>query len=281
MVYGASVEGRDLQALRIPARITNAPRVLCSANIHGPEFVGTALALALAEVVAEGTGIFAALRSQAELWVIPSLNPDGYARTWECNGIGTLAELRTNARGVDLNRNFPLPRGRRFPFPGAGSQRPGKATYVGPAALSEPETDALHRFLEPLGFRASANLHSFMGTLIPAHVKSRAEYVQYKRLCRAFVAAQRSHRYRRLSSRWLDGFTGELEDHQHHALGTWAVCVEVFPFVASFAQHRRAPSLFWRFNPRDPVPWIHNDIEGIANFFAAALELDAPSAFSS
>jgi len=33
----------------------------------------------------------------------------------------------------------------------------------------------------------------------------------------------------------------------------------------------RAPSLFWRFNPRAPARWIENDVAGIAGFFHAAL----------
>ena len=61
------------------------------------------------------------LRERAELWVIPCLNPDGYARVWQRGGVGRLPELRPNARGVDLNRNFPLPAGRRrLALPGRG-----------------------------------------------------------------------------------------------------------------------------------------------------------------
>ncbi len=57
-------------------------------------------------------------------------------------------------------------------------------------------------------------------------------------------------------------WTGEQEDWQHHVHGTWALTVEVFPLAASFRQHLRALSLFWRFNPRDPRPWVDNDVPG-------------------
>jgi predicted deacylase len=274
--YGDSIEGRPLHAVRLPGP-AGAPRVLCAANIHGVELVGAEVTLALLEAAGEPRGELARLRARAELWLIPCVNPDGYARTWAAGGAGRLAELRTNARGVDLNRNYPMPGRPRTSnwIPGAGSARHGDATYRGQAPLSEPETAALARLCAEHRFSASANLHSTMGTLIPARVTDRASFAGYVRLCSAFQAAQR-RRYRRLSSRLFDVFTGEQEDFQHHAHRTWAVCVEVFPILASLRQHLRAPSLFWRFNPRDPRPWIDNDVPGIVALLHCALDLGPP-----
>jgi hypothetical protein len=276
--YGHSVEGEPLEALRLPSPTGATRRVLCSANIHGPEHVGCEVALALARAAAdEGTAAHA-LRREAELWVIPCLNPDGYRRTWALQGVGPLALLRTNARGVDLNRNYPLPGGaRRWRLPGAGSSRPGDATYAGPAPLSEPETAALDRLCAAQRFWASANLHSFMGTTIPAHVDDRACFRRYAELSHAFASAQPHHRYRRLAARVFDTFTGEQEDHQHHAHDTWAVCIEVFPVLASYRQHWRPPCTYWRFNPREPRRWIDNDLPGVVAWLRTALEGPRPS----
>lgn len=272
--YGASVEGRPLVAVRVPSASSDPPRILCSANIHGVEFIAGRVALGLLAALADGDPRVVALTRRAELWVAPSLNPDGYARTFAADGRGTVAHLRGNARGVDLNRNFPRPGGAPPSWlPGSGSDRPGAATYRGPNPLSEPETAALDHLFAARRFVASANLHSFMGTLIPARCTDRAGYGAYRRLCRTFSAAQPRRRYLRLASRLFDTFTGEQEDHQHHVHGTWAVCVETFPLLASFRQHLRAPSVFWRFNPRDPAPWIANDVPGLAAYFAAALDL--------
>lgn len=280
--YGNSVDGEALEAVRVPARGSSDRRVLCSANIHGPEWIGCELALALLRAAADPGTTGHELRRHAELWVVPCLNPDGYRRTWERSGEGPLAELRTNARGVDLNRNYPLPGGaRRRALPGAGSQRPGDATYAGPEPLSEPETAALDRLCAAQDFWASTNLHSFMGTLIPAHVVDRPCFAHYKALCRAFRAAQPRARYRRLSARIFDVFTGEQEDHQHHVHDTWAVCVETFPVLASYRQHLRSPATLWRFNPRDPRPWIDNDLPGIVAWLRAALDGPRPSELSS
>jgi hypothetical protein len=280
--YGASVRGAPLRAVRVPTPAgPRAPRVLCSANIHGPELVGSAVAFGLLERLVEADEAAQRLRARAEIWVIPCLNPDGYARTWARDGHGTLAELRTNARGVDLNRNYPLPgdaRPRRLP--GAGSSHPGAATFRGEHALSEPETRALHELCVARRFHASANLHSFMGTIIPARVTTRSAYAVYRALCRAFRAGQRRHQYSRIASRIFDVFTGEQEDHQHHALHTWAACIETFPVSASYRQHLRAPSLFWRFNPRDPRPWVENDVPGVIAFLCAALDQPDPPALA-
>ncbi|HEY0715769.1 MAG TPA: M14 family metallopeptidase [Polyangia bacterium] len=278
---GTSVEGRPIWAARLPmqgAQPARPPRVLALANIHGPEYVSSAVALGLL-AQSESNAALLRLRARAELWVLPCLNPDGYARVFERGGKGRLRELRPNARGVDLNRNFPLPEGRRrLPLPGAGSSRPGAATYVGPTPLSEPETVALARLCTEERFVAAVSGHSFMGRVIPAHVEDAPAYATYRALCRALAAGQPHRRYGRLASRRLDTFTGELEDYLHHHLGTWAVCLETFPLLASLRQHILAPSVFWRFNPRDPRPHVDNDVAGIAGFFHAALDQRSPQA---
>ncbi len=63
--------------------------------------------------------------SGVNLWVVPILNPDGWHRG-----------IRKNARGVDLNRNFPV------------KWRDLDGPYEsGPRPKSEPETRAIMRFL--------------------------------------------------------------------------------------------------------------------------------------
>ena len=273
--YGRSVEGRPLRAVRLGR--DSHPRVLVCANTHGPEFIGNRVCVALLRELGERDGFVAQLLERAQLWLVPCINPDGYARTYARAGVGELASLRHNQNGVDLNRNWPLPEGgRRLPLPGAGSMRPGDATYCGPHPLSEPETASLDRLFAEQDFRASANLHSFMGTLFPARTQDRESFERYRSLCRTLSRAQPRAGYRWLASRTFDTFTGEQEDHQHHRHRCWSVCVECFPLRASFAQHLRAPSLFWRFNPHDPTAWIENDVPGIVAYLLAALELPRP-----
>ena len=116
-----------------------------------------------------------------------------------------------------------------------------------------------------------------MGTLIPACVKDPGDFAAYAVLCGEFARAQHRWRYRRLASRRFDVFMGELEDHAHHVHRAWACCVEVFPVVKSQRQHLRAPSLFWRFNPRAPEAYVANDVPGVCAFFLSALRLARPA----
>lgn len=266
--YGRSAEGRPLLAVELGE---SGPLLQVTAGIHGVEFIGVEVAL---EVLRRGPIPGARLR------VCPVLNPDACAATWAAGGRGTVGALRKNARGVDLNRNFPLPWSARPSWvPGSGSHDPGAATYRGAAPLSEPETAALATLLSAEPPHASANLHSFMGTLICARVWHPRDWRAYTRLCQAFRRGQGAGLgYLRLGTPFLDVFSGELEDWQHHVHGTWAVCVECFSLPETWAQHRRAPSTFWRFNPRDPAPIVGRDAGGVRAMLIDSLALPRPPA---
>src|SRR5919201_1919120 len=84
LVIGHSVEGRSIEVLHVPGP---GPRVLVVGCVHGNECAALPVVRALAR---------ARVRAREDLWLVPNLNPDGYAR-------GT----RGNAHGVDLNRSFP------------------------------------------------------------------------------------------------------------------------------------------------------------------------------
>ena len=277
-VLGTSVEGRPIRAVRVPSRQRSTRSVLVCAGIHGPEYIGSAVALGFLERV-RSPGLDDLL-DRTDLWVIPSLNPDGYEHTWACGGEGTLHQLRSNAHHVDLNRNFPLPGPQKkvwLTFGGwrTGSDDPKNPFYRGPSPGSEPETAAMMKLAAEVHFDASVSLHSAMGVLIPPCVASASSTASYRALCAAFAGAQPHTRYRRNPASAIDLFLGEQEDHQHHVHGTWAITVEHYPLwvdVKRFLQ----PNLFRRFNPPDPSRWVDNDVPGIAAYFRAALELPPP-----
>jgi N-acetylmuramoyl-L-alanine amidase len=111
--FGHSAHGRALRVIRVGS--AQAERnVLVVGVVHGNEPAGKAVTRALRSM-RPPRGV--------ALWLVPDLNPDGAA-----------SGRRQNARGVDLNRNFP------FRWGAAG--RPFNTYYSGRRPLSEPETRA-------------------------------------------------------------------------------------------------------------------------------------------
>jgi len=92
---GQSVDGREIWALTIGP---GEPTVLMGGGIHGDETTGVQfLQRWMWETCFEPSAEQAAIAESAVVY-IPMLNPDGYERV-----------RRSNAAGVDLNRNFPSP----------------------------------------------------------------------------------------------------------------------------------------------------------------------------
>ena len=81
---GESTRG---QPIRIFTLGSGRPRILVVGSVHGNEPAGTVVATRL---------LHGHRPARGSLWVVQDLNPDGHA-----------AKKRRNARGVDLNRNFP------------------------------------------------------------------------------------------------------------------------------------------------------------------------------
>ncbi|QDU69405.1 DUF2817 domain-containing protein [Engelhardtia mirabilis] len=109
---GRSVEDRPIELLSLGS---GAQTVLLIATIHGDEWAGTPLLDRLADELLADPVRLAGRR----VLLICDANPDGHA-----------ADTRENARGVDLNRNFP-----------AENRREGED--YGEQGLSEPESATL------------------------------------------------------------------------------------------------------------------------------------------
>lgn len=126
-VIGRSVEGRDIVAWRLGTP-PSKKKVLLLAAMHGDEKGAVTTLRALRD----GRPI-----TGADIWVVPVVNPDGYA-----------AGTRQNARDVDLNRNF----SRKW-------KKAGGATDSGRTAFSEPESRAVRDFADEIDPTYTISFH--------------------------------------------------------------------------------------------------------------------------
>jgi protein MpaA len=142
-VLGTSAKGEPIKLYLFGGGAADAAsgpsaRTLVIAAIHGDEpsaaFVGRALVDHL------GYHPECTPESGAAVGVIPLANPDGVA-----------LRTRTNANGVDCNRNFPASNWR--------ATRPGR-NHTGPSPASEPETRAVMRAVETFRPTRVVSIHS-------------------------------------------------------------------------------------------------------------------------
>jgi subtilisin-like proprotein convertase family protein len=102
MSIGQSVQGRELWMVKVtdnPDMDEDEAEVSYIAAMHGDEVVGKELVISLIQYLTENYGVdprVTDLVDDTEIWIMPSMNPDGTA-------MGT----RNNANGVNLNRDFP------------------------------------------------------------------------------------------------------------------------------------------------------------------------------
>ncbi len=227
---GQSVEGRPLVAQHRGDE--DAPRrVLVVGATHGDEPGSRRVADAVLRATPpEGV----------QVWVVRELNPDGLRR-----------RTRQNARGVDLNRNFP----HRW-----RSGRRGDRFWPGPRAASEPETRFAMRLVREVRPHVTVWLHQPYGFVVPSDGADRRLVDRYARA--AGLPVRRLPRYRGTASGWgnrlLPGggaFVVELGARmpgratvRRHVRAVWAAG-RAAP-VAAAAQQAPRPHI-----DQDPIPF--------------------------
>jgi predicted deacylase len=199
---GYSVQNRLLLGLRISDNIGQReaePRCRLDGNIHGNEKIGCEVVLYAAYVLAESSGLsprVTELVNNAEILCVPMVNPDG-----------AVANQRTNANGVDLNRDF------GYMWDGWGQS---------PDWFSQPETRALrldcqrNRYSMSISFHSGAKviIYPWMYTGVPT-----PDDLLFKRLVYAYHSSagydtMRSYRWYQTHGQSFDsryGLDGTLE----------------------------------------------------------------------
>jgi hypothetical protein len=152
-VLGRTIWVRDV----VPAK--RQLKILVVGGIHGDEMSAISLvmhwiSLAQGEHAATGTADVDATTT----WrFIPLLNPDG---------LMAKRPARVNARGVDLNRNFPTPNwDQETKIYWEQRVKKDPRRWPGPKALSEPESRFLHAEIERMKPDLVVSVHAPYGVL--------------------------------------------------------------------------------------------------------------------
>jgi protein MpaA len=169
VVVGQSVQHRPITVVHVAG---TGPRILVVGSIHGNERAGIAIVRALERT-----------HPKADLWLVPSFNPDGVA-----------AGTRQNAHGVDLNRNFASLWERVGP--------PGSTYYSGPKPFSEPETRAARDLIRRIKPQFTVWYHQHLN-VVWAYGRSTASGKRYAQLAGM----------RLLHRRWLAGSATNWQNH--------------------------------------------------------------------
>eukprot|EP00002_Diphylleia_rotans_P034910 TRINITY_DN754_c0_g1_i1.p1 TRINITY_DN754_c0_g1~~TRINITY_DN754_c0_g1_i1.p1 ORF type:complete len:399 (+),score=64.82 TRINITY_DN754_c0_g1_i1:46-1242(+) len=133
---GKSIQSREIWYLEIsnkPGVLEKEPYFKYVGNMHGDETIGREVLVHLIYTICDGyskgDSRFVRLVNDAHIFIMPSMNPDGFE-----------LRRRSNAQGVDLNRNFP-------------------DQYTGYPTSIQRETFHIMEWSKQYPFSLSANMH--------------------------------------------------------------------------------------------------------------------------
>ncbi len=248
---GAGWDGNTIWMLKIsdnPLIDEDEPEVEYDALHHAREPGGYTALLYTMWWLLENYGIDAEathLINNRELYFIPVANPDGllYNQLISPGGGGMWRKNRrdngSGVYGVDLNRNYAY----QWGYDNYGSSpNPSSATYRGPAAFSEPETQAIRDLFNTHDFRTAMTVHTSGGHYLYAYgydlvmPESLAVHQEYG------AEVSRDNGYDYGTCRQIlyssNGRTQDWEHHEHMTVniepeigfhGFWPSTVYIFP----------------------------------------------------
>lgn len=250
---GQSGQWRPLYALKVFARSREKkPAVLLNAAHHGNEVLSIEYVLDAARYLLKNNEEFLAnlipselkpnqagpsppdtsgaaeaqaLLRQFDFYFVPVVNPDGLHLFWN----RSVALGRKNARGVDLNRNYPFQW--NSGIENASSDNPRSVYYRGPAPASEKETRAMMKLASDKHFVFSISFHTYATKVLYPYTidnlrNPRPDYA--KMLASQIVQSGVSHRIGKpyAAASQLYSVDGTDQDWLFHTFGTLAFIFE-------------------------------------------------------
>jgi carboxypeptidase E len=166
---GKSVQGRDLVVIEFSTNPGTheslKPEMKYIGNMHGNEAIGRELLIRLADHLCNGLNNknqeIVKLINSTNIHILPSMNPDGFELAFQTapEDRGWLIG-RTNAHGIDLNRNFPDLDSMFYYFENMEVNRYDHLLeYFKDDHSYEPEVQAIGQWTLSLPFVLSANIH--------------------------------------------------------------------------------------------------------------------------
>ncbi|MBR1623071.1 MAG: hypothetical protein IJ675_04100 [Pseudobutyrivibrio sp.] len=234
-------QGRNLWLIKF-GNLNAENKILVTASIHAREYMTSQLVMQMLEEYilnfdiprADGT-TYRQIFDSVCFYILPMVNPDGVAisqfgvngaiqdstKLWlqSCNNIGLkLDQIKANANGVDLNRNFSLGFGNGSPT----TYVPSLSYYPGATPFSEVETTTISMLLEQNNFVTCINYHS-MGNII--YYGAGTNVPEVDAACKNMATLVSSINGYRM--KYCGNAIGSLADYYGYVEGTPSVTIEI------------------------------------------------------
>lgn len=137
---GHSTEGREIKVVEVGR---GARKIWVDGGIHAREWISPASVSYIMHSLVEESHKYSSLLNTFTFYISPSINPDGYEHSRNYDRMWRKTRSKQGrCTGVDPNRNW------GFKWGGKGaSVNPCSEIYRGPRPFSEPETNAVKRFI--------------------------------------------------------------------------------------------------------------------------------------
>lgn len=237
-IIGRSVEGRAIYLLKLGH---GPKKVLIDGSHHANEWISSFLLMTMAEHYAyyyhSGQPCrqydVRELLSEVTLYFVPMVNPDGveivatggksspnYQELVRMNGgSGNFAKWKANARGVDLNRQYPTNWQLARSY---GPKVPSNANHAGSKPLSEPEAQAMDRLHQQELFDIQVSYHS-MGNVLYYYYHQQGAQLARDRELAEVVRRETGYQLRHSSG----GIGGLERDHMVSAYSIPSLIIEL------------------------------------------------------